>query len=468
MAKKITFRRVDLLENVSKPRYALAIIAGLLFSFVFYAFFFSLREIFRVLFSTVIDSSYIFIFEDNAIWFYNFIFALFSSILGLSIALKIIFEKPKQFGLMEKQYYRKSMIFNNLSFLNLSTLGIIIRLVPIPIFIFGTVFSYYLSYFEEYRFLIYFILIVLFLEQWKTIRLIYKNKALKWMAISLIGILIYSFAISTIDIVDYKKVNNILLSKQVTYNYELALPETSHYKKIERRLLAPEFFIAYPKNNFTHDGFPSIIFERVLYRIERLPFLLASIRDDYSEFTLPLVVIKLNADKHIKMRYINQIKDSIAKNGFSKIVYGVTIKDSEIPKELQFDIGAFERLQNVKYKGHFPPTFELSSIPPQHLFIIKLLANGKTEVNGKIDTIRQDSLKEFILKTPKENYFYIALTKASTLQDYITAKEKLVNAYEGIRDEYCIEKYGMPLDALSRNEKRLVKMKYPQLIILGD
>ena len=469
MKKKITYRKINVLENVSIKRCVLAIVAGLLFSFVFYALLFTLRETFRILFSIFVDSNPFLELKSNEISFYNFIFAVLSSILGLSLTLKIIFEKPKQFGVNNHYYYRKSLVFNSISFINISTISFLFRLIPFPLFVFGTTFSYYLSFYDEYKFLMYLIVIVLFLEQWKTIRLIFKNRALKWMAISLISILSYSFAISKINVIDFKKINTYYLSKRLDHNYELELPEINNYKKNERRSLVQTFTIAYSKNNVNHNRFPYIIFETVAYRLESMPAVLASIRENYSEYEIPMVTIQLNIDKHIKMKYINQIKDTIANSGFSKIGYGITSKNTKLPKELQLGLVSLELLPfRQNNKEELPiPKFDKASIPKEHLFVIKKIKNN-IYINGNMDSINKTSLKEFILKSPQKNIFVIELVKTNTLNDYLAIKDQLISAYKDIRDEHSIKGYGVTLDELSYNYKRAIKRKFPQLIVVTE
>ena len=468
MRKRITFREVNLLENVSKKRYVAAVIIGLLFSFVFYAFLFTLRETFRIFFSFTVHPDYLLILTTQEISFYNFIFAVFSSILGLAITLKTIFEEPKQFGVRDHYYYRKSMLFYSISFINISVLAAIIRITTIIIFIFGATISSYLSYYDEFQYLIYLILIVLFLEQWKIIRLIFKNKALKWMGISLVSILLYSFAISNIKIVDYEKINNHILSTQTTYNYKLSLPEVSNFRQIRSHHLAPKFFIVYPKNNVNHNRFPTIIFKKVAYKFEDFSTLLTSIMNNFYDDEIPLVTIQLNIDKDIKIKYINQIKNTIAKSGFSKIAYSITSENTELPKELQFDLVLAEKLPRKYDKDDIPPIpkFEISAFSKEHLYIIKMTANGKIFINGKLGVLNKASLKEFILQSPDKNIFVIDLADTNTLNDYLTIKDLLLTAYLDVRNNYCIKGYGVTLDKLYYDQIRTVKRKIPQLIVV--
>ena len=470
MSKRITFRKTNLLENISKKRLFLGVLAGLLFSFIFYSFLFSLREVFRVLFSVIIYPNFLMILESNEVSFYNYIFAIFSSILGLSFTLKIIFEKPKQFGHKAKYYYRKSMLFNSISFVNVTAMGIILRIVTLPIFIFGTIFPYYLSYYDEYKFLIYLILIVLFLEQWKIIRLIFKNRALKWMTISLASVLLYSFVISKINIINYKKINTSFIKNQAGIKNELTLSAVINYKKITNKYLTPEFFIAYPKNGRNNNVFPLIVYKNEEYSIENISEIIENIKSDYSENTLPLLIFKsentlplvtfkLNIDKNIKMRHVSLIKQKIAEHNFSRIVYGVLIKNSALPKEVQFDIGMFERLQQIVDTPSL-------SLPPKPIYKkedLYTIVLGQNKNN--INTIE---IENILRKSPKK-VMHLKSTDDANLNDYLQVKDALLSIYHKLRNEYAIQTHGKTFYQLNRDQIRDIKKDiYPMIIWLDD
>ena len=459
MSKRIVFRKTNLLENISKKRLFLGILAGLLFSFAFYAFMVSLRESFRVVFSLVLQLDYLLILDTTEVNFYNFIYAVFSSILGLSITLKIILEKPKQFKSKTFYYRKKHSIFVDLSVINSYFLNGIFKFTFIIAFFFSNIYNYYFSFYPEYNYLLYLLLIVMFLEQWKTIRLVFKNKALKWMLISLVSILIYSFTISKIDIIDYKTINNSFLKHQLNYKYELDLPKVKNYKKIERLRLIREFNIAYPKGKIDYNAFPIIIYQNEEYALEEISEVLSTIKNQYNKIEYPWITIKLNVDKHIKMRHISLIKQKLSANSFLKIAYGVIEKKSDLPKELQFDISMPEKLSKTTGVTSLPlPLRPIYTKENVHIIFI----------DNNTNTLNIFEIEEF-LRHSQRKIIHLNLSNDASLDDYIQVKDALLSIYLKLRNEYAVRTYNKQFHQLNYEQIRNIKLHiYPMIILLDN
>ncbi len=457
MSKKIAFRKTNLLENVSKKRLFLGILAGLLFSFAFYAFMVSLRESFIIVFSLLIQLDYLLILGTAEVSFYNFIYAVFSSILGLSITLKIILETPKQFKFNTPYYRKKHSIFVDLSVINSYFLNGIFKFAFIIAAFFSSVYNYYFSFYPEYNYLLYLLLIVMFLEQWKTIRLVFKNKALKWMLISFVSILVYSFTISKIDIIDYKAINNSFLKHQLDYKYEYNLPEVKNYKKIERFSLIQEFNIVYPKGKINHDNFPIIVYQNEEYTLEEISEVLNTIKSYYHETEYPWITIKLNTDKRIKMRHISLIKQKLAAHNFLKIAYGIIEKGSDLPKELQFDICMPEKL---------PETASATSLPLPLRPMYTEENVYSIVISSDMNALNSFEIEKFLRDSPKK-IIHLNYSNDASLDDYIQVKDALLSVYLKLRNEYAMHTYAKQFSELNYEQIKDIKRHiYPMIIRL--
>jgi hypothetical protein len=205
--------------TIKREYIILSIVVGLFYSFVFYSFLYLLREIIRLY--SISDEYGILILSDKEVNFYNLFFAFLSLILAQSICLLLWFDKTRK--VFEKRNIYKSAIINDQIFLNSCFLSWFSRvatlyalfIVCLPIGGFH-VFSLY----PRYNYLFILFLIVLFLQSWVTIRRAYKRKALKWMLFSATIISVLAFGLSRINLVNYQKINQIYLEKNIAHKID--------------------------------------------------------------------------------------------------------------------------------------------------------------------------------------------------------------------------------------------------------
>ena len=456
----ITFKKELIFTKISRRRIITGIIIGLVFSFTLYSFLFTMRETTRIVFSLIETPNNLYILPKKEVKFYDLMSAIFSSILGMAITLKIILEKPKQFGYSNSKYFKKQRVFNDLSAINSYFLNVLSRLLLLSAAAFASYYSYYFNIYPKYKYIVYLLLIVMFLEQWKTIRLISGNKAIKWMFASALTIIVYSLIISNINIVNFDRINNSIIKSQPFHTYKVELPEVYNYSKIERKSLTPEFTIAYKKTNLDYDGFPFIVFEDYHnYSLEHIDELIAYIKSTHSAYEIPILSFKLNIDKEIKMLYVIDFENKLIENDIARVTYGVTMKDSDFPKELQENIGFSELL----YSQEKIKNTDFSSL---NIYSIKVDSINKYLEDGKFKKEKFKEIKKHILKSPKNTIFILTLSSSSTYGDYIKTKDAIYSVYKKIRNDYSLKTYGMKLDDLNLHEAIVeIKSAYPIVII---
>ena len=167
---------------LSRFRLIVGVFLGLLYSFSFYSFLYILRETFRIL--SVTEKYDLWVLTDKEVNFYNLVFAFLSIIIEQSVCFVFWFDKPKKiFGIRN---HRKIAIVNDQRFLNWYFLSWFSKLAIVFGLLFGFTFSggfYVFSLYPAYNYLFILIIIVLNLQTWNTISLIFKRKGQKWMLI---------------------------------------------------------------------------------------------------------------------------------------------------------------------------------------------------------------------------------------------------------------------------------------------
>ena len=150
------------------------------------------------------------------------------------------------------------------------------------------------------------ILIVLFLQTWVTIRRVYKQKALKWMLYSAAIISVLAFALSKINLIDYQRINQICLEKNISHKYKLELAEIETSKFSFSYRISNDIFLVNPLDT-TFSKNPRIIFNGKDLSLDEFEQVLSlyskSLREsliyEYSRFTF-----KIHIDKTIKMSFV--------------------------------------------------------------------------------------------------------------------------------------------------------------------
>lgn len=162
-----------------------------------------LRFIVILLQSNIYNNGHIHISNDDLYW-QNFCFALISFVFGHSIFLLSIFTKPLKFTFSN---LKRRSILNNQVFLGFNFYYLFFKVFFLILFI---VASEVFFLFSDNYFLFYLFAIVLYLESWKTILLVFKKKAYKPLFINAILIILLSFIIAFTSIFNMKKLYNVL------------------------------------------------------------------------------------------------------------------------------------------------------------------------------------------------------------------------------------------------------------------
>ncbi len=316
--------------ELSTPRIIAGVILGLLYSFSFYSFLYIIRETFRVL--TVTENYDLWVITENEVSFYNLFFAFLSVILGQSVCFVFWFDQPKK--LFGNRNYRKSAIVNDQRFLNWYFLSWFSKAAVVFGIFFGFTFPEsrnVFSLYPDFGYVFILILITLFLQTWTTIRLTYIRRSFKWFLVSMVCVSVISFGLSKFNLVNYKSINQSILSKNIHYKYKLDLPFSNSFEKPKGKLsLVEDIYVVCSKDDSLNLN-PFIIAENKKITLDSLRYQIMDWQSKRDSVEIPLMVYRLYIHRGIKNDFITGLKAELSGLGINRISYAV------IPQDANFD-----------------------------------------------------------------------------------------------------------------------------------
>lgn len=455
LTKKFLHKEPDFIQ-ISRFKIIIGILVGLFFAFAFYSFIYLIREVFRIL--SVTETYDLWILTDKEVYFYNLIFAYISVIIGQSIAFLFWLDRPK--SIFRKQNLRKTTILNDQRAINWYFLSWFSKLAIVFGLMFGLTFRggfYVFSLYPDYNYIFILIVIVLFLQTWNTISLSSKRKGQKWMLISGVLLSIIAFGISRINIIDYKTINHNYLKKNIHYNYNLELPESDSYKRIEKRSLTENIYLVDSKQN---ENESIIIVDNEQISFEKLHEKIIEWQSVRYKYDVPFMVYRLHIHKSIKMDFVNQVKKELTKSNVSRIAYAVVPANNEYDKRFYQDYSFSMLLPNWKADWMNPKTIkDLNKV--QNIIEIK-----QTEFDYLInDTlVKTNRIKSTIKRLIQENSDYIIkfyVNDNAVFSDYFKVLLSLKEAVNELRNLYSEKKFFKQYDLLDYEEATEVRQKFP-------
>ncbi|MBN2744900.1 MAG: hypothetical protein JXR39_13490 [Marinilabiliaceae bacterium] len=213
---KIQFKKEKIsVQNINRMRFWIGILAGLVSAISISLFFNLSRETFRFLTSISAD---LLILKENELLFFNFFFSFLSAVLGLSITIWIWMQN-------KKHNRSKDRIYKNLSVTNALLIFWVILMVLsrfgsiLPIVLFGAPgYDNHLNLYEEYWILFVLMPIVVFMQSWFAVRLVYQ--AGSWIFLSFLFCLLTAFMLQLTTAVNQDELNSVYhLRFHKDYNY---------------------------------------------------------------------------------------------------------------------------------------------------------------------------------------------------------------------------------------------------------
>ncbi len=446
--------------GISRFRLIAGIVAGLFTSIALYGFLYMMRETFR-LFS--ISGEYdIWVLSDAEVNFYNLFFALLAVVYGHSLCISYWLDTPRR--LKDKIFRRRNSIVNDQRVFNWFFIQWFFRVATLIGFLYCFSFRgwhYIYKLYPKYNYMLILIVVVLYLNTWNSTRLLFKNKSVRWLLVSIFITVSLSFSISRINFINYRELNGLVLNKCVYVKYRLEVPRSQYYTRLENLSLIGNLYIAKSKSGLKESKYvvwaDGVEIEMVDVRRK-----IEEWREMRDISDRPKITVKLSIHSGTPMKYVTELKEELMKCGQHKIAYAVAPEGSEIDPR-------YFRNHSVRSKLAFRrhPFFDsieyansLNRIENQ----IKLSHSGEKDlilINGKL--VHYDTLVENLKSNIKRNTDYIIKYHFSDSLDfgtYIKVISSTKVAIQELREEYSVEKFLKELNALEYEMRREAEGAY--------
>ena len=414
------------------------VVVALLMSFVFYFFSCAMLEAFRVM--TVTPEYDIWVPSEKERSFYQLFFAFVSVVFAQSFCLAYWFDGPRRF--FEQRHRSAVQIVNGQRNLNWYFLYWFAKVLLCWFCIFSFPGAFYaFSLYPDFKHLFILLIIVLFLHPWVAMRMAFKRKALKFMALSAVLVTVLAFGMSRINVVDFKSLDNTFLSRNVPHRYNLELPETDAVLKMQRASLSKIVYLVQDK--VEPEPQCLVIVDGKIVDLPTFSETMEKWRSCHYEADIPLLTCCLNIDKKVKMRDVDEVLQVLADIRFYRIQYAV------VPKHRELDVRYYNFLAlntmrlPIRFYGDsiYQQWVEgVGEIPNQ----IMVTSHGAEiyDVNGNL--VEGTECKTVFKDLIRQDLNYIIRFKvddAMLYGDYITVMASVMEALNDLKEEYAMEKY---------------------------
>ena len=457
MIKRITYYWLSLRSRLSTFKLVSGIAVALLMSFVIYSFSCVMLEAFRIV--SVTPEYDMWVLGDKERSFYQLFFAFISVILAHSFCLAYWFDGPRH--VFEKSHRSAVMIVNGQRNLNWYFLSWFSKVVFCWIVIFSVPGGFYaFSLYPSYNCFFILLIIVLFLHPWVAMRLAFKRKTLRWMALSVLLVSALAFGLSRINLVDYKSLENAFLSRNVQYVYGLELPATDAAQKMEQANLTKNVYLVQ-----SNEAEPKclIIVDGQTVGFQMFPKVMGEWRSCYNEADIPLLSCRLNIDKSLKMKDVDEMRQMLADMRFYRIQYAVVPKNPELDSRYYTFLSLPLRMP-IRFVDSlsYQETLDRVCASP-HQINVNQDMSGSFLINGV--SVRGEGCKPMLKRFIQQDPDYVIRLKVDDEMlygDYMFIVTSAKEALDELMGEYAAEKYSRHLDQVwSDEEGRDIRERFP-------
>ena len=455
--KKLGIRKSFTPWKDSRFRFFSGILVGLFYALAFYSLLYCTREVMRVL--SITEYYDLWTLTESEVQFYNLFFAALSMILGQAICFTIWLERPRKPG---QRYYRRTVsILVDHKVLLWFFLAWFSKLTIVIALLFTTSYTsadfYALSLYPKYRYLFVLIILVLFLQSWNNFLLKHKGLGYRWVLVSALMLSLLSFSMSQWNVVDYKKLNQKVLSKNSFHKYDIRLPKSDYYKVARREYNSKKLFLVLPQPSKKME--PEIILgsERCgFYEAVAKIYEMQQKRPQELKYVSPFI---LNVGPGITMDHMATLKENMAAFSLHQLHIAVVPNNAELDERY--------------YTRHYIPLASRAYYHPndrrlqdKYIIPIEFTDAGSYLVNSV--QVPAGALQEYVatLIAIHPNYAFILTVEAQLqFETYFYAYRSVVNPIIAKRENYSKEIFGKSMEALYYEEQKQVIKKYPLTLL---
>ncbi|WP_143106461.1 hypothetical protein [Pustulibacterium marinum] len=438
--------------KLSNTQKIVGIVLGVFSAFALYEFGYMIREIIRV--SSIDDAYNIFVLSDLQTWFYNFFLGAVAAIFGQSVTINYWLYKPKQS--FQKKTVHRNAIVNDQRNLMSYFLSWFLRVAQFAFLAMVPAMSYYSEGLNTYYVLIcVLIILVLFLQSWTSLRLVYKRESLRYMGISFAAIIGVALTFSFINFLDYQTLNKNVLAKNIMRAYEIQLPKSDAYEKVSSRTKNIPIYIV--KDSIAADS-TLFYFENTAMNksqmIDEIQRLKSSLRTIPFEF---YISFNIHVGEGVTMKEINKIREVVSYFGINWTGFAVAPNKDTHEQHANDKHTVYLRVPD---KAAF---YKFDSVH-QYNPIIKITQTAQDKCLWNGEEVQLNTLKQqlYDMPTTNPNYFvYFYSNEDASYKNYIQIVLAAKEALQLQRDTLALKQFHRSYQNTTDTQKMELNYELP-------
>ena len=269
----------------------------------------------------------------------------------------------------------------------------------------------------------------------------FKRKALKFMALSAVLVIVLAFGMSRINVVDYKSLDNAFLSRNVPHRYSLELPETEALEKVEHATLSKNAYLVQCKDKTESKCL--IVVDGKTVDLKAFSESMEDWRLCHNVADIPLLSCRLNIDKKVKMKDVDEVRQALADMRFYRVQYAVVPRHRELDVRYYTFLSLHPQRIPVRFLGDslYQKWIEdVSDIPNQIVVMPK--GTGTFEING-VTTEGKECKARFrdLIQQDLDYIIRFKVDEELLYGGYVEIVTSAMEALNELKDKFAMEKY---------------------------
>lgn len=292
------------------------ILLGIGLSLPIYAFCIKLQEALRIM--TLISVDDLLTLSPAETLFYHSFYAVISSVIGCSFALKFILENSR-YQPRSKLRLKMAWAIHDQSYFTWHTINWMGKTFMITGIWFITVPLHFdISFFDEFWYFFLCLPVVWFLSLWLTIRRMFIKQSIRWMGLAVLLISIDSFLLTRLDLGKPDNIDQLLQNNTIQHNYRINPPSTLTFSSFNR--MGIELYVGYNRND--KSGVVKLIKDnRTEIDLREVHLYLLEEMDRYADYERSRPTVTLLVDSTVKMHTVHLLLQAMERTDIEHVRY---------------------------------------------------------------------------------------------------------------------------------------------------